>query len=134
MFRTLVVPLDTSPLSEEAAWKAAAVARSTHATLHFVHVYEPQLPAFEGGAAADERIVALERAQYERHLRSVADRITKRFGCKCVTAMLGGTPAEAIVTYARQQGADLLVMSTHGRTGMSRAWFGSVADTIARES
>ena len=50
MFRKLVVPLDTSPLSEQAAWKAGAIAKSTHAAIHLVHVYEPRLPAFDGGA------------------------------------------------------------------------------------
>lgn len=134
MFGKLVVPLDTSPLSEQAAWKAAAVARNTHASLHLVHVFEARLPAFDGGAVIDERVIALERAQLERHFASLADRITKQSGCTCVLAMLDGSPAEAISTYARQQGGDLLVMSTHGRTGLSRAWFGSVADTIARES
>jgi nucleotide-binding universal stress UspA family protein len=134
MFRKLVVPLDTSPLSEQAAWKAAAIARSTHAALHLVHVYEPRLPAFEGGSAVGEQIIALERAQFERHLRRVADDIEKRAGCKCQLAMLAGPPAEAIAKYAREQGADLIVMSTHGRTGLSRAWFGSVADTLAHES
>ncbi|MFI5244071.1 MAG: universal stress protein [Gemmatimonadales bacterium] len=134
MFRTLVVPLDTSPLSERAAWKAAAIARSTRAAIHLVHVYEPRLPAFEGGALMDEQILAMERSQVERHLRGVADSLTKRFGCSCQLAMLSGVPAEAIAKYARKQGADLIVMSTHGRTGMSRAWFGSVADTLAHES
>ena len=134
MFRKLVVPLDTSPLSEQAAWKAAAIARSTRAVLHLVHAFEPRLPAFDGGAVIDERILTLERAQVERHLRSVAARITERFGCKIQVAVLDGVPADAIGRYAREEGADLLVMSTHGRTGMSRAWFGSVADTIARES
>src|ERR1035437_9640127 len=134
MFRNLVVPLDTSPLSEQAAWKAAAIARAAQATLHVVHVFEPRLPAFDGGAVIDERINALERAHFERHFRHCARRLTKRFGCKCLVAMLDGTPAESIAAYARQHGADLLVMSTHGRTGMSRAWFGSVADTVARES
>jgi nucleotide-binding universal stress UspA family protein len=134
MFRRLVVPLDTSPLSEQAAYKAAAIARSTRATLHLVHVYAPRLPAFDGGAVIDEQILALDRKQYERHLTRVAAELTKRFGCKTQVAMLSGVPAREIAKYARQQGADLIVASTHGRTGVSRAWFGSVADSLAREA
>lgn len=134
MFRRLVVPLDTSPLSEQAADKAAAIARATRATLHLVHVYEPRLPAFDGGAVIDEQILALDRKQYERHLARVASDITKKFGCKTQVALLAGVPAREIAKYVRQLGADLVVASTHGRTGLSRAWFGSVADTLARET
>jgi nucleotide-binding universal stress UspA family protein len=134
MFRKLLVPLDTSPMSEQAAWKAAALARVTHATVHLVHVYEPRLPAFDGGAVIDEQILAMERAQYERHLRRVADDLARHAACKVQLAILSGVPADAILKYARQQGADLLVMTTHGRTGVSRAWFGSVADTLARSA
>ena len=134
MFRRLVVPLDTSPLSEQAAYKAAAIARATRATVHLVHVYEPRLPAFDGGAVVDEQILALDRKQYERHLARIAADLTKRFGCKTQVALLAGVPAREIAKYARQQGADLIVASTHGRTGLSRAWFGSVADSLAREA
>jgi nucleotide-binding universal stress UspA family protein len=134
MFRKIVVPLDTSPLSEQAAWKAAAIARVTHATVHLVHVYEPRRAAFDAGAIVDEQLLALDRAQFERHLLHTAGDLTRRFGCKCQVAMLTGAPPESIMRYARQQGADLIVMSTHGRTGASRAWFGSVSDTLAREA
>src|ERR1019366_8107381 len=99
MYRKLVVPLDTSPLSEQAAVKAAAIARATHAALHLVHVFESRVPAFDGGAVMDDQIIALERAQYERHLRRVADDLAKRFGCTCQLALLSGAPAEAIAKY-----------------------------------
>src|SRR5208282_3977002 len=112
MFRKIVVPLDTSPLAEAAARRAAVIAASPHAALHLVHVRAPELPAIDGGAVLDERIQAIERVQLERHLRRVADDLVKRFGVECRLAMLGGVPAEAVARYARQQGADLIVMST----------------------
>ena len=134
MLKNIVVPLDTSPLAECAAWKAAAIGRTTSATVHLIHVYEPPFPTFDGGHAVDASFLAHDRAQYENHLRRIADGIKTRFDCPCEIAVVGGRPAIAIADFARAARADLLVISTHGRTGMSRAWFGSVADTLARES
>jgi nucleotide-binding universal stress UspA family protein len=134
MFRRIVVPLDTSPLSEEAAWTAAAIARRIRASVHLVHVYEPRLPAFGGGAVIDDQVIAIERGHFERHLLRLAEELAARFGCTCHSAVLDGLPAAAIAKYARQQHADLIVMTSHGRTGLSRAWFGSVADALAHRS
>lgn len=49
-----------------------------------------------------------------------------------VTALVGGEPAHALEKYARSCGIDLIVMTTHGRGGLSRAWYGSVADALIR--
>lgn len=50
------------------------------------------------------------------------------------TVILQGTPAEAILTYATDNKIDLIVMSTHGRTGLTRIVFGSVAESVLRRS
>lgn len=134
MFRKIVVPIDTSPLSEQAAWKAGALARSTSASVYLLHVYEPPFEAVDGGRVRDAGLLALDRAQKERHVRLVAHNIQDFFGCAVHLAILNGLPIDAIKQYVRDERADLIVMSTHGRTGMSRVWFGSVADTLARES
>ncbi|HEV8410810.1 MAG TPA: universal stress protein [Gemmatimonadaceae bacterium] len=134
MLSNIVVPLDTSPISECAAWKAAAIARAASAAVHLVHVYEPPFPPFDGGRPIDAASLAQDRIQFENRLRRMGEGVRTRFGCACDVAMIGGVPAAAIGDYARIARADLIVMSTHGRTGMSRAWFGSVADTLARES
>ena len=131
---TILVPIDTSPLSELAARKAAVLARSTGATVHLVLVYESPFPAFDGGQLLDAGFLAVDRAQYERQLRRIADDLASRFDCRCDFVVLAGTPADAIAKHARDEGANLIVMSTHGRTGVSRAWFGSVADALARQS
>ena len=134
MLKKILVPIDTSPLSELAAWRAAALARTTGATVRLIHVYEPPFPAFDGGHVLYANFLAADRAQHERQLRRIVAEVTRRFGCPCEFVMLTGAPAEVIAKHARDEGADLIVMSTHGRTGMNRAWFGSVADSTVRHS
>ncbi len=134
MLQKILVPTDTSPLSELAVWKAAALARTTGATVRLIHVYEPPFPAFDGGHVLYADFLAADRAQHERYLRRIAGDVTRRFGCRCDFVILTGAPDEVIAKHARHEGADLIVMSTHGRTGMNRAWFGSVADSTARHS
>jgi Universal stress protein family len=55
-------------------------------------------------------------------------------GLDVTTATTTGAPAHAICAYARRIGADLIVMGTHGRTGVSRAVLGSVAEAVVRHS
>lgn len=134
MLRNIIVPLDTSPQSELAAWKAGALARASSAAVIVVHVYEPPFEAVDGKKVIDVDLLASDRADHERRARRVVDEIKRRFECRCTLRMLGGRPSDAIVEFARNADADLIVMTTQGRTGMRRVWFGSVADTLARES
>lgn len=134
MLTKVLVPVDLSPLSRQAARKAASIARSTDAIMHLVHVYESPFPPFDGGYVLTADFLAVDRARFEQQLRGIADDLIAQFGCRVETAMLAGPPAEAIVKYAREKAVDLIVMSTHGRTGFSRAWFGSVADALSRQS
>lgn len=134
MLRKIIVPLDTSWLSESAALKAGALARATSASVSLVHVYGPPFPAMDGGRVIDADLLAADRQEHHRRVARVVDEIKERFGCVCGYRMLSGDPADAIINYAQNERADLIVLSTHGRTGMRRIWFGSVADTLARES
>jgi len=134
MLRKILVPVDNSRLSEAALWKAAALARTNGATVRVALVYQPPFPAFDGGHVLDADLLASDRAQYMKRLHDLAGEVRRRFGCHCEVAMLAGDPATAIVRHADEQDADLIVMSTHGRTGVNRAWFGSVADATARHS
>jgi nucleotide-binding universal stress UspA family protein len=113
--RTLVFPTDFSDCSRHVGTRAADVARHFRARVHVVHVDEPVAPptpaARLAGAAAD--------------LGPDVD---------VTTAMTSGVPAHAICDYAQRIGADLIVMGTHGRTGVSRAVLGSVAEAVVRHA
>jgi nucleotide-binding universal stress UspA family protein len=113
-FHTIVLATDFSTAVREAERLAGELARPASATLHLVHV----LPLLSSPGEAAQRLATIEGAVGP--------------GLKRVTALLFGSAARAIVTYARDQGADLIVVGTHGRTGVSRVLMGSVAEAVAR--
>lgn len=136
MFQTILVPLDGSTFSEHALPVALDMARRSGARLHLVQVHEPLAAQVypDGLPVYDDRWDGAVRAQTEEYLRSVAHRCMERAGVRPVTELLDGPVSSAISTYAAELGAELVVMTTHGRGGISRAWVGSVADALVRRS
>lgn len=132
MTRVVLVPLDHSALSERALPAAEAAARALGASL--LLAYAPRgLPPYSelallAQAAADDDAAGL------RYLADVAQRVRTRSGLDVRTRLLEFPVAEAICEAARDAGAALVVMSTHGRTGWSRLWIGSVADGVVRHA
>lgn len=128
MFRSILVPLDGSAFSEAALPHALDLSRRTGADLQLAIVHEP-IPSF----AYDEwETAAWEWSQ--EYLRAVRDRLSGEAGGK-VEAWIGtGRPVEMLRSRAESVGADLVVMATHGRGALSRAWLGSVADAFVRNA
>jgi nucleotide-binding universal stress UspA family protein len=130
MFNKLLVPLDRSALAEQAIPRAASIARACHAAIDLVLVHEPFPPPgqpespFSGEAWFNE----------EKYLDGIAKELIAGAGLDVTSAMLRGLPADMIRERAKQSAADLIVMTSHGRTGFSRAWLGSVADGVVRHS
>ena len=126
MFRDIVVPLDGSSLAERALGLAGWIAGECDARLHLVRV---RLSRSE--QHADEERVA--RASDERYLELLAS--PRREGGRNVRiAVLDGSVALAISDYADRVNADLIVMTTHGRTGDERRRLGSVAAVVAHHA
>lgn len=73
------------------------------------------------------------RLPREEYLQAVKDRLQKE-GLSAQTAVVIGDPAEAVIEYAKTNGVDLIILGTHGRSGPSRWFFGSVAEKISRHS
>ncbi len=114
MTRQMMLATDFSECSDAAARVAAEYARQLGARLHLVHVVWP-----------------LTDPTPRAHL----DRLAGELGpaVPVVTAIESGIPtAERIVQYADRHGVDLIVMGTHGRTGVSRVLLGSVAERVVR--
>lgn len=136
MLTLLVVPLDGSPFGELALPVAAHLAARHGAALHLVNVV-PRLvrPVPLGGAPAyDSDFDDQRRAETSRYLEQVAERL-RADGMAVTTAPLDGDdPATAIAAEAAARGASMLVMTTHGRGGVSRLWLGSVATSLLRAS
>jgi nucleotide-binding universal stress UspA family protein len=130
MFRKIMVPLDRSALAEQALGQAAAIARASKAGVDLVLVREPMLlPEHQIGTRDTEELHG-----YERYMQAVVAELHSGASIEVTHAVVEGAPAEMIQARAREIGADLIVMTSHGRTGLSRAWLGSVADAIVRRS
>ena len=131
----ILVPLDGSDLAEQALATAVTIARRRGFALRLVHVHVPHAADpihVEGLPVVDEHL----RPQRHRHEQAYLDRVRDRAasGMTASTAILHGQPAAALAEEARASGAAWIVMTTHGRGGLERAWLGSVADELVRVS
>ena len=129
MFRKILVPLDRSSLAEQAIGHAASIARESGATIDVALVHEPFTFAGYADLPWDD-----DPAAEEKYVETIAAELESGAHVTATHAVLRGAPAEMIVQRAREIGADLIVMTSHGRTGFSRAWLGSVADAVMRNS
>jgi len=114
--REVLLATDFSDVAEQAGRTAADLARRFEARLHVLHVVGPSRdPEPAPGALA---------------------RVIERLGAglQTVAVTAAGSPSREIAAYAAHQGIDLVVMGTHGRTGVSRALLGSVAEAVVRRA
>ena len=124
---TILVPLDGSKLAEAAVPVAVdLLAGRPGATLVLVRAVDPRLPGVDDVGAQRDIVQSAEQ-----YLREVAGRIGG-FGGTVKTSVWYGTPAASIVVAADAAGADMIVMTTHGRSGLGRLVLGSVAEAVLR--
>lgn len=132
--RRIVYATDFSPASRAAFAKAVEMARGDRAELHLVHVLSPVVPMVGDSYIPPkvyEDIARSARATAHRQLAALATRARKRGVSRVRSELLsGGMTHEQIVRAARSRRADLLVIGTHGRTGLSRLVLGSVAGRV----
>jgi nucleotide-binding universal stress UspA family protein len=130
MFKQLLVPLDRSPLAEQAIGQAVAIARASHAGVEFVLVNQP-VPFL--GVDGTPLNTAIWKAE-DKYIRAIADEAAAGGSVTTTHSVLSGEVVDTICRRASEVDADLVVMTSHGRTGFSRAWMGSVADGVLRRS
>lgn len=130
----ILVPIDFSDFSKEALDKALALAEDYAATVVVLHVMlEPQISMPYEVYVDWEKIKSEVSQDSEKHMSQlITDDLKQRFNIKPVTVW--GDPALKILEVAKDEGVDLVVMATHGRTGLSRVFMGSVADRIVRKA
>jgi nucleotide-binding universal stress UspA family protein len=131
----ILVPLDGSAVSEEAVPIAVDLARRTGAPLHLVHVHVPITADpihVEGLAVIDENMRSLRRDHEQAYLDQVREEHAR--GAVAAAILLDGPVAATVASYGQANHARLIVMTTHGRSGLERAWLGSVADELVRIS
>ncbi len=131
VYRSILVPLDGSSPAERALAVASALASRFGSDLHIVHVHltrvTDELPVY--GLTGD-----VARATAEQYVLAAADRMRAALVGQVSGTVLEGSPVSAIKEYATATRIELVVMSSHGRTGASRFWLGSVADALIRAS
>ena len=126
---TIVFPTDFSTLSDAALAYATSFARDTGARLLIVHVEEP--PAAYGGGEMYYGLPEPDTAALSAMLHKVVPPDAR---VPFEHRLLLGDPAAEIVELARGAYADLIVMASHGRTGLRRLLMGSVAEAVVRRA
>jgi len=136
MYKKILVPLDGSELSKsiiEHVIRIAVGCSVPEVTL--LRVREPMDKQGQETLSADVAIKLDEvyREEMLSYLAGVAEEL-KQAGVNAITVVVAGNPADEILKYAEDNGVGLIMMSTHGRTGILRWAFGSVADKVVRNS
>lgn len=131
-FRRILYASDFSPASRPAFRQALELARANRAMLTITHVYSTIVPLMGDGLATAqvyERWIAEVRADAERRLQGLVAKARKS-GVRVKGLLLEGIPHDRILRAARSTHADLIVLGTHGRTGLGRVFLGSVAGRV----
>lgn len=131
-FGRILHPSDFSRASRAASAKAVELAKADQAELLLVHVLSPILVPAEASmsAKAYEDLWASARAASQKELDTLAGR-AKKAGVRATTMLVeGSVPHEQIIRVAKAKRVDLIVMGTHGRTGLARVFLGSVASRV----
>lgn len=118
-------PTDLSTTSQEALDRAIELARENGGTLTLLHAYGDLVPDPEIGTMFDPR------PELEEKVQLMAGKIS---GIEVKTVIHSGPPAETILWYAQTHKIDLIVMGTHGRTGLKHFFLGSVAEKVVRSA
>jgi len=136
MFRKILVPVDFSDHSDKAMAMALDLARRYEAELILLHAVHLPIPVghFPGGDVTVEygQLVEYAESAARSQLQARVDQVA--LGDRARTSLRTGDPVQVILDEAERRGADLIVMGTHGRSGLSRLFMGSVAERVVRAS
>jgi nucleotide-binding universal stress UspA family protein len=131
--RRILHATDYSKASERALQEAVDFAKQNNAEMLVVHVIQPVVPYVAGeDIGAAELYVKLEEStkqEAQRSMNKLMQRL-ERLRIKAKSLLLRGIPADQIVKAAKNRKADMIVIGTHGRTGLSKLFMGSVASRV----
>ena len=134
MYKRALVPLDGSTVAEAIIPFLLEIAGPLDMDIVLLRVLQPIPPtALESSRYVVFDDVEERRSEAEAYLAPVAGNLRSR-GVRVETKVRHGEPADEIVLGAREAGADLIAMTTHGRSGLGRLVFGSVAEAVLRHA
>lgn len=148
MFKRLLVPLDGSRFGSRALRYAIEIAKHFDAEVILLQVVKPGIPAptttgvmpSMESSVSDEITVEVALKEEKRHVAharrylSGKARGIRSHDIKASYEVVVGEPAQTIMEFSKKEHMDLVVMTTHGKSGIKRAIMGSVADAVIRES
>jgi len=126
----IVHPTDFSKTADRAFQKAVEFAKQNGAELILIHVLLRALPPPSLWRGVYDRIDAQERRAAENRLSPLLAR-ARRAGVRARTLLVSGVTHDQIVRVAESMRADLIVMGSHGRSGLSKVLLGSVAERVS---
>jgi nucleotide-binding universal stress UspA family protein len=134
--KKILVPTDFSPPAARALEEAVATARAFGASITLFHVYGLPTPMPDSQVAYDGDLMASLDATAERKLADARDELRARVADSPAIAIKAvlGFAADEIVAEVQRGHFDLIVMGTHGRTGLKHMLLGSVAEQVVRKS
>ncbi len=127
MYEDILVPTDGSDAADGAVTRAVELADTYGARLHSLYVVPPMY-ALEGSF---ERVYTAMEDEGDDAVAAVADR-ARAAGLDVTTEVRRGDPARQILSYTDEHGVNMVVMGTHGRTGLDRYLVGSVTEKVVR--
>ena len=128
----ILVATDFSTTADAALAYATSLASALHSNIHLVHVLEDQLVPPFVGASDGFTPMPVELPDEVRQRAEAALRVRMGSAVGSTEVLTGAMTATAIVDVARERGADLIVMGTHGRRGLAHLLLGSVAEQVVR--
>jgi nucleotide-binding universal stress UspA family protein len=132
-FHKILVPTDFSADAARAVRVASELSRRYLAPLTLIHIYDPvAYPWPDGYMMYTPGQLSQMWAEFERRLTQAQKDALDAGAVRPKTRLLQGLTATEIVRFARDEGDDLIVMGTHGRTGVGRVLFGSVAARVVQ--
>jgi nucleotide-binding universal stress UspA family protein len=134
MYNCILAPLDGSKLSECILNHVKTIAKGCRVQqVILLRVVEPTIRISE---SSEEQYQAARESTLEsarEYLGRVAEQLQQE-GINTVVEVIEGAPSEKILEYLKIHSVDLIIMGTHGRTGVARLVMGSVAEKVARQS
>jgi len=134
MFKKVLYPIDFSEYTEEITSYAVSIAKKYDSELHLLHVI-PNLNYFTPYESflTPENLVAIER-NIEKEIEKDFDKVVKKIDIPTKRIIRTGVTFVEIIDYIKEEGIDLVVMGTHGRSGIEHILIGSVAEKVVRKS
>jgi nucleotide-binding universal stress UspA family protein len=138
MYQTILAPLDGSKLAECVLPHVETLVKGAQAKrVIFARVVEPFHPPTSDYILDDAQVKKIDsenKAESEKYLKGIVGQAEYGSGVRVESVVLFGNVADALAEYANKNAADIIVIATHGRSGISKWVWGGVADRILRSS